>query len=112
MKKTNDASKDIHLVSVLKTLTKRIEEATVDIHEMKSDLKIVNLRLDSIESDLGIVKSEMVSITSDIKTIKVDMKNMRGDIDDLINLNEEMLSKMVTQEELDKISRRVTVLEN
>lgn len=98
MKNTKPALENEKLSHVLTQLVKRIEEATVDIHEMKRDLKVVSLKLYSVESNT--------------KIMKVDMEKMRGDIDDLIGMNKEILEKMVTQKEFDGLSRRVAVLEN
>lgn len=94
--KTNVENKE--LLHLLKQLTKRLEEATVDIHEMKRDLKVVSLKLYSVESNT--------------KIIKVDIERMRENIADLIGMNKEILEKMVTQEEFKNLSQRVAALEN
>lgn len=90
-------SKDENIINILKQLTKRIEEATIDIHEMKRDMKFINLKLNSVDHNSGI--------------IKVDVEKTREDVKDLINMISEILAKMVTQKELQSLSQRVASLE-
>lgn len=97
MKKRRDTTKDEQALDILNRVAKRVEEATVDIHEMKRDLKFVNLRLQNVESNT--------------KIMKIDIEKVREDIDDLIGMSQEILSKMVTQEEVQSLSQRVSSLE-
>ncbi|MBI4084587.1 MAG: hypothetical protein HY431_01645 [Candidatus Levybacteria bacterium] len=98
MNKAQSNEKDKKLTDVLNRLTRRIEEATVDIHEMKRDLKFVNLRLHTVEKNTEITK--------------IDVEKIRQNVDDLIETSSEILSKMVTQKEFDNLSRRVSSLEH
>lgn len=118
MKKEPSKPEDNKVLDILKLLTKRVEEATVDIHEMKSDLKFVNLRLHNVETSVGIVKVDMQNMRTNIQNMKVDIGTMKTDIryvkrntDDLIETTSEILAKMVTQEELKSLSERVISLE-
>lgn len=97
MKKRGETTKDEKALDILKRVAKRIEEATIDIHEIKGDLKFVNLRLHTVESNT--------------KIVKVDIEKVREDMDDLISMSQEILSKMVTQEELQSLSQRLSSLE-
>lgn len=96
--------KDNKLVDSLNRLTKRIEEATVDIHEMKRDLKFVKLRLHGVETNTEITKI-------DIEKVRNEVGKVSQSTDDLIGLSKEILSNMVTRDEFENFSHRVTSLE-
>ncbi len=50
---------DEQAIDILKRLAKRIEEATVDIHTMKTDLKFLKFKIDSIEHNTNIMKVDI-----------------------------------------------------
>ena len=70
MKKRTQPPKDEKSIDILKRLAKRIEEATVDIHEIKSDLKFVNLRLHTVESNTKITKIDVEKIRTELERMK------------------------------------------
>lgn len=72
---------DRQSIDILKRVARRVEDATVDIHSMKSDLKWVNLRLGQVEKNTEIMK--------------VDIEKMRGDIDDKLVGLEIRLNKRI-----------------
>ena len=53
-------------VDILKRVAKRVEEVTVDISSMKSDLKFMNLRLGNVEHNTGIMKVDIEKLKSDL----------------------------------------------
>lgn len=72
MKKTiKQKPQDEQSIDILKRVAKRVEEATVDISDIKSDLKMVNLRLSGVEHNTQLMK--------------VDIENMKGDMGELGN---------------------------
>ena len=118
--------KDEQVIDILKRLAKRIEVATVDIHEIKTDLKMVKLRLQSLEHDTGIMKVDMEYMKGDIQGLKKDVgiikveigimkkdiKDLKRNTEDLMENDAEILTKMVTQDELKSLSKRVSALEH
>lgn len=52
-------SQDEQSIDILKRIAKRIEDATVDIHTMKIDLKWLKIRIDSIEHNTNIMKVDI-----------------------------------------------------
>lgn len=105
MKKTKPGLENKELSHILKQLTKRIEAVTVDIHDMRFDLKAAKLRLNTIESNTEIMKV-------DIENISDVAEKVKKDTDSLIGITSEILANMVTQKEFNGLSQRVTALEN
>lgn len=119
MKKEQKNPKEENIMQILKRLVKRVEEATVDIHEMKNDLKFVKLRLGSVEDSTKIMKVDMEKMREDISEIKgetneikTDVKKVWREVEDLSHTSEEILIKMVVQKEFKDLSQRVAALEN
>ncbi len=128
--------KDEKVINILNRLIKRVEEATVDIHSIKSDLKLVSLKLYSVETSVGIIKVDMErmkadieGIKKDVQGVKADTKGLRTDVDimrtdiggmkkdikdikrevhDLTLTTAEILANMVTQEEYKSLSKRAS----
>lgn len=88
---------DENAIGILKRLSRRVEEAVVDIHDIKRDVKLVKMRLDTVETNTEITK--------------IDVENIKNNINDLIENSSEILAKMVTQKEFENLSRRVTSVE-
>lgn len=94
-------------LDILKRVAGRVEEATVDIHEMKRDLKLVNLRLGQVEDNTEIMK--------------VDIEKMREELDDKLLGVEDRLGKRIAHvadlitislsKKLQKVGKRVTKVE-
>lgn len=80
MKKPPKKSEDKSLVSVLKQLTKRTEEATVDIHDMKRDLKFIKLSLGSVEHNTELTKVDTSKLEEKITKFRDDIFNRLDDI--------------------------------
>lgn len=59
MKKTPQKPQDEQILDVLKRLTKRIEESTVDIHSIKYDIKVMKLDVGFMQSDFAIMKVDV-----------------------------------------------------
>lgn len=104
MKKIQQKPKDEQTISILKRVAKRVEEATIDISDMKSDLKMVNLRLSGVEHNTEIMKV-------DIEKMRTVLDEVKRSTDDLIDTTAEILEKAVTHDEHNALSQRVTALE-
>lgn len=96
MKRRKQSSKEEKMVDVLKKLAKRVEVATINIYEITRDLKFLKLGLQNVEHNTGVMK--------------VDIEKIAGNIDDLIEMNSEILAKMVTRKEFEDLSQRVATL--
>ncbi len=77
--------KEEQSIDILKRVAKRVEEATIDISDMKSDLKMVSIRLSRVEHNTEIMKV-------DIETMKVDLGETRNELGEV----EERLGKRIT----------------
>ena len=85
------------IIDTLKRISSRVEEAAIDIHEMKRDLKYVDLKLRAVERNTEVTK--------------IDVEKIKLDITDLIDNSAYILSNMVSQKELTTLSHRVANLE-
>ena len=79
---------DEQSIDILKRVAKRVEEATVDINDMRYDLKSVKLRLGNVEHNTEIMKV-------DIEKLKFDMENMKEHLGDKIEGSETRLNKRI-----------------
>lgn len=116
MKKPSEKSEDKSLVSVLKQLTKRTEEATVDIHDMKRDLKFIKLRLGSVEHNTELTKVDTSKLEENITKFRDDIFNRLDDISaQLEGLREDRIigahQTRELREEVDDHTKRITHLE-
>src|SRR3989344_5534677 len=90
MKKTiKQKPQDEQPTDILKRIAKRVEETTIDISNMKSDLKMVSLRLSGVEHNTEIMKV-------DVEKIKFDISNAE----------ENLVSKLVGLES--RLNKRIT----
>ena len=119
-------------VDILKRVAKRVEETTIDISDMKSDLKMVNLRLSGVEHNTEMMKVDMEKMRGDIVDLRGGLKEVRGEIEGvrgelatmkkgikeikrdtegLIVTTTHILKKGVTLDEHNTLSQRVSALE-
>jgi len=87
-KPSKQTPKDEQSIDILKRVAKRVEEATVDISSIKTDIKFVKLRLSGVEHNTEIMKV-------DIEKLKFDMENMKEDLGDKIEGSETRLNKRI-----------------
>ena len=78
MRKTQQKPKDEQTVDILKRVAKRVEEATIDISSIKTDIKFVKLRLSGVEHNTELMKV-------DIENMKVDTGELGNKIDGVEN---------------------------
>ncbi len=97
MKKTTTTPKEDSVIDVLKKLTKRIEEATVDIHNIRGDTVWINLKIRGIEADTGVIKSDMEKMRSDVQNIRVEIKEAVIDLEKKIILSEKRIINEVSE---------------
>ena len=92
------------ILNALDKITSRLEEATVDINDIKNDFKFVNLRLIKVEHNTEITKVDVEKMKKDLKVVK---KNTEG----LIETTGHILREAVTNDQHNALSQRVTALE-
>lgn len=105
MKKiTKQKPQEEQSIDILKRLAKRVEEATVDIHDMRFDLKSIKLRLSQVESNTEIMKV-------DVEKMRTVLEGVSRSTDDLMEMTAEILKKAITLDEHNALSQRVRILE-
>ena len=72
------------ILEVLKKLTKRIEEATVDIHSIKFDVKVMKLDIMGIKSDSAIMKVDIEKIREELGELGIRLDKRITNVADLI----------------------------
>lgn len=117
MKKIQSKTKNNEEVTnILKRLLKRVEDATVDVHEMKSDFKFATLRLSNIEHTTKLTKVDMEKLEEKMGKVRDDIFNRLDDISaQLENLREDKIigvhQTRELREEVDDHTKRITHLE-
>lgn len=86
MKKIQQKPKDEQAVDILKRLSKRIEEATVDIHSIKFDVKVMKLDMMGIKSDSAIMKVDIEKIREELEELGTRLDKRITNIADLITI--------------------------
>lgn len=109
-------SNDSQLADILKQLTKRVEEATVDIHSIKFDVKFMKLDMKSIKSDSAIAKVDIERIRDESKIYKDEilakMDEVMGELG--VMRDENIIGSGQTsqlREEVENHEKRITSLE-
>lgn len=74
-------------IDILKKVAKRVEDATIDIGEMKRSLRFVNLRMSTVESDTGIIKVDVEKIREELAGTETRLNKRITRVADLITLN-------------------------
>lgn len=74
-------------IDILKRVAKRVEDATIDIGEMKKSLRLVNVRLSNVESDTGIIKVDVEKIREELAESETRLNKRITRVADLITLN-------------------------
>lgn len=82
---------DEQVLDVLKRLTKRIEEATVDIHSIKYDVKSTKL-------DVGFMQSDFAIMKVDIEKLRTELDNKLTDIEGRLNKRLTHVADLITVE--------------
>lgn len=72
--------KEEQSIDILKRVAKKVEEATIDIGNMKSDLKMVSLRLSGVEHNTEIMKVDMEGLKGEMGNIKGAMGDLKGEM--------------------------------
>lgn len=73
MKKAKTTPQNDNLTDILKLLTKRVEDATADISDIKGIVAGTSLRVDSLKTDTTLIKS-------DVEKLRGEMDELRGEI--------------------------------
>jgi len=84
------------VLEVLKKLTKRIEEATVDIHSIKIDIKETKLDVGFMQSDFAIMKIDIERIREELEKVEERLGKRIANVADLITMS--MTQKFKTVE--------------
>ncbi len=80
-------SQDEQILEVLKRLTKRIEEVTVDIHSIKFDVKETKLDVGYIQSDLAIMKVDIEKIREELEEAEERLGKRISNVADLMTIS-------------------------
>lgn len=83
------------VLEVLKRLTKRMEEATVDIHSIKYDIKAVKLDLGFMQSDFAIMKVDVERTREELKGVEDRLGKRISNVADLITISMDQKFKIV-----------------
>lgn len=110
MPKINQSDNEV--LNILKKISKRVEDATIDIHEIKRDLKLTRLRLSSVERNTELVKIDVEKIKEDLEVVKQDVGELKKENKSHIEMTTEILANAVTQKEFTALSKRVSHIEN
>lgn len=78
---------DSQVLEVLKRLTKRIEEATVDIHSIKFDVKATKLDVGFMQSDFAIMKVDVEETREELKEVEERLGKRISHVADLITIS-------------------------
>ncbi len=112
MKKSpNNKPEDGQIFDALKRLIARIEDATIDIGSIKTDLKFVNLRLTRVEHNTDITKVDVEKIKGEMVEMKKDIREVKRNTEGLIETTGHILREAVTHDEYNALSQRVSALE-
>ncbi len=78
---------DEQVLDVLKRLTKRMEEATVDIHSIKFDVKETKLDVGYIQSDFAIMKVDVEKIREELEEAEERLGKRISNVADLLTIS-------------------------
>ena len=88
MKKVQQKPTDKQILDVLKKLTSRVEDATVDIHSIKFDVKAMKLDMMRLESNSSIMKVDIERIREEIEELEIRLGKRITNIADLITVSQ------------------------
>lgn len=103
--------KEEQSIDILKRVAKRVEEATIDIGNMKSDLKMVSLRLSGVKHNTEIMKIDMESLRGEMGSLKGEMKGMEVRLDKRISHVADLITISMDQK-FRTIQKRVQKIEH
>ncbi len=98
-------------IDILKKVAKRVEEATIDISDIKSDFKMVSLRLSNVEYNTKMMKVDIEKMRDEIEAMKKDIREVKGNTEGLIEATGHILKEAVTHDEYNSLSQRIASLE-
>lgn len=86
MKKAKTNPQNENLVNVLKQLTKRIEEVTADIHDIRGDMAGIHLGVDVLKIDGKVIKSDLEKLRDELKETEYRLNKRITHVGDLITI--------------------------
>lgn len=78
---------DEQILDVLKRLTKRVEESTVDIHSIKYDIKAMKLDMGFMQSDFAIMKVDVEKTREELGGVEDRLGKRISHVADLITIS-------------------------
>lgn len=88
MKKiSKQKSQDDQILEILKKLTSRMEDATVDIHSMKYDIKSMKLDMGFMQSDFAIIKVDVEKTREELRGAEDRLGKRISHVADLITIS-------------------------
>ena len=86
MKKIKQAARDEKTIDILKRVAKRVEEATVDIHSIKFDVKVMKLEMMDVKSNSAIMKVDIEKIREELGELGTRLDKRITNVADLITI--------------------------
>ena len=95
-------------IDILKRVAKRVEEATVDISSIKTDIKFVKFRLTGVEHNTEIMKVDIEKLKDEMGEVKTDMAGLKTDVTGLkTDVSEMKIDIRKTKEGLEGLEDRL-----
>lgn len=111
MKPPHKKDNNDEILKILKRVSARVEDATIDIHSLKIDVKDVKLRMNALEKNTDLIRVDVENLKEDVREVKSDVKNVKKEIHSIIENQTEIFSKMVTQKEFSEHTARISSIE-
>lgn len=92
------------VINILNRVAKRVEEATVDINDIKFDLKSMKLRLIGVEHNTSMIKVDVENSREDLKKTETRLNKRITKVGDLITIT--------LAQKTEQLERRVVQLEH
>lgn len=96
--------KDEQFIDILKRVAKRVEEATVDIHSMKIDQKLMKFDIMGLKSDSAIMKVDVEKIREQLEGAEDRLGKRITSVADLITIS--------LDQKFGKIEKRIKKIES
>ncbi len=102
-------------IDILKRVAKRVEEATVDLASIKTDVKFTKLRLSNVEHNTEIMKVDIEKLKFDIADVKEGLEDKLTGLETRLNKRIEHVADLITVElggKLQNHEKRIKKMEN
>ncbi|MBI4078742.1 MAG: hypothetical protein HY429_00355 [Candidatus Levybacteria bacterium] len=97
-------TKEENTVDILKRIAKRVEEASVDVNDIKFDLKSIKARLGNVEHNTAVMKIDMEKLREQLEKTEARLDKRIMNVGDLITI--------AFTKRFEKVEKRVSKLEH